>query len=109
MATYDAPPYVAASATGTIPFADLGGKFVISGAAYDPGTLSGMSAQQIADLLTNPSKASTQGILGTANHITAALCTLTGNQPASACDSATIKKLQASPGTTGSSGSSKAG
>ena len=109
MATYDAPPYVAASATGTIPFADLGGKFIISGSAYNPGALSGMSAQEIADLLSNPSKASTQGILGTANHITASLCTLTGNQPASACDNATIKKLQANPGTSGSSGSSKAG
>jgi len=109
MAKYDAPPYVASSAAGTIPFSDLGGKFLISGAAYDPATLSGKSAQEIADLLTDPSKASTQGILGTANHITAALCTLTGNQPASACDNPTIKKLQASPGATGSSGSSKAG
>ena len=109
MAKYDTPPYVPSSRAGTIPFSDLGGKFLISGAAYDPATLSGKSAQEIADLLTDPSKASTQGILGTANHITAALCTLTDNQPASACNNATIKKLQASPGTTGSSGSSKVG
>ena len=94
MATYDAPPYVPAASQGAIPFVDLGGQFVISGASYDPGTLQGKSAAQIAGVLTDPTNAATQGIVGTANAITASLCTLTGNQPATACSNTTIQPLQ---------------
>jgi Domain of unknown function (DUF929) len=94
MATYDAPPYVAESSRGAIPFIDLGGKYLISGATYDPSTLQGKTAAQIAALLDDPTSASTLGILGSANQITAALCNLTGNQPATACSSAAVKQIQ---------------
>ncbi len=94
MATYDAPPFVDSSSQGAIPFVDIGGKYLISGASYDPGTLQGKTASQIAALLTDPTSPATQGIVGTANNITAALCNITGNQPATACSNSTITAIQ---------------
>jgi Domain of unknown function (DUF929) len=79
---------------GGIPFIDFGNRFMISGASYNPGVLAGKSQAQIADDLTKPETAVGKAIGGAANAITAAVCTLTKNQPAKVCDSAAIKALQ---------------
>ena len=79
---------------GAIPFIDYGNKFMSVGASYNPGVLSGLSWTQIAGDLSTPSSAVAQGVLGTANYATAAICTLTGDQPATACTPA-VKALQA--------------
>jgi hypothetical protein len=89
--TYDRAPYVgSASSSGGIPFIDFGGKFLVSGATYDPAVLQGKSAQQIADALRDPTSKIAQGAVGAANTMTAAICTLTHNQPASVCTSAAV-------------------
>jgi hypothetical protein len=49
--------------------------------------LSGLSWSTIATDLHNPSSPVAQAVNGTANYITAAICKMTGNQPASACTS----------------------
>jgi thiol-disulfide isomerase/thioredoxin len=85
MNKYDAPPYVSAQAKGTIPFVDFGNKVMINGASYDPQVLSGKTWAQVAASLKDPSSAIAKGADGTANMITAAICKLTNNQPASAC------------------------
>ena len=90
---YDAPPYVTSSQAGAIPFIDFGNKYVSIGTPYDPGVLSGLSWSTIAADLHNPNSAVAQAIEGTANYFTAAICQLTGNQPASAC-TATVKSLE---------------
>jgi Domain of unknown function (DUF929) len=79
---------------GAIPFIDYGNKFMSVGASYNPGVLSGLSWAQIAGDLSTPSSAVAQGVLGTANYATAAICGLTGDQPATACTPA-VKALQA--------------
>jgi hypothetical protein len=79
---------------GAIPFIDYGNKFMSVGASYNPGVLSGLSWTQIADDLSTPSSPVAQGVLGTANYATAAICGLTGDQPATACTPA-VKALQA--------------
>ena len=79
---------------GAIPFIDYGNKFMSVGASYNPGVLSGLSWTQIAGDLSTPSSAVAQGVLGTANYATAAICGLTGDQPATACTPA-VKALQA--------------
>ena len=79
---------------GAIPFIDYGNKFMSVGASYNPGVLSGLSWTQIAGDLSTPSSAVAQGVLGTANYATAAICSLTGDQPATACTPA-VKALQA--------------
>ena len=56
--------------------------------------LSGLTWAQIAADLHDPTSAVAKAVLGTANFVTAAICSLTGNQPASAC-TPTVRALQA--------------
>ena len=81
------------SSGGAIPFVDFGNKYLIAGASYNAGVLSGLSWATIATDLSNPNSAVAKAVDGTANYITAAICQLTGNQPASAC-TATVKSLE---------------
>ena len=85
--TYDAPPYVAADAAGSIPFIDFGNRYVASGASISPQLLAGLSAEQIAAALADPASPIAKGIDGSANVITAVLCQLTDQQPATVCGS----------------------
>jgi Domain of unknown function (DUF929) len=73
-----------------IPFIDIGNKYVeVSNLApYGPQDLTGLSWTQIAAALRDPSSAIAQGIDASANYLTAGICEMTGNQPASACTSA---------------------
>ena len=79
---------------GAIPFIDYGNKFLTVGASYDPGVLAGLTWNQIAADLHNSGSPVAAGVLGTANYITAAICGLTNDQPASAC-TPVVKSLQA--------------
>jgi Domain of unknown function (DUF929) len=79
---------------GAIPFIDYGNRFMSVGASYNPAILSGLTWAQIADDLHDPSSTVAKSVLGTANFATAAICSLTNNQPASAC-TATVRALQA--------------
>ena len=81
------------SSGGAIPFVDFGNKYLIAGASYNPQVLAGLSWATIASDLSNPNSAVAKAVDGTANYITAAICQLTGNQPASAC-TATVKSLE---------------
>jgi hypothetical protein len=97
---YDAPPYVSSDSKGSIPFVLIGGKYLISGASFDPGVLSGKSHAQIAAALKDPASAISKAVVGTANVITAAICDTTGKKPANVCTSpgvvAAQKKLTSS-------------
>jgi hypothetical protein len=86
--TYNAPPYVSAQSAGAIPFIDFGNQFLMSGSAFSPSLLAGLSHEQIAAALAdNPSGALAQALLGSANAFTAVLCQLTGGEPANVCTS----------------------
>jgi hypothetical protein len=91
---YDAPPYVQADSSGAIPFIDLGNKYLIHGAQYNPQVLQGHTWAQSAAALHDPASPVAQGADGAANMITAAICKLTGNQPAGVCASPVITHLQ---------------
>jgi Domain of unknown function (DUF929) len=84
-----------AGAQGSIPFVDFGNKYMIEGASYDPAVLGQgkISWATIAADLHNPNSPVAKAVLGVANYITAAICGMTGNQPASACTS-TVTSLQ---------------
>jgi hypothetical protein len=84
--------------SGSIPFVDFGNRYAFSGAMYLPDVLSGMSWQAVADTLLQPDSNQAKAILGSANLITAAVCRLTSDQPASVCSSATIQALEKSLG-----------
>jgi hypothetical protein len=90
-AKYDAPPYVSKDSAGAIPFLDIGGKWMISGASFDPDVLKGKTHEEIATAMGDPKSDIAKAVDGTANVITAALCTLTKNAPASVCSSTGVK------------------
>jgi len=90
---YDNAPYSKAQA-GSIPFIDFGNKYMIVGASYTPQVLAGKSWAQIAAALKTPTSPIAKAVDGTANYITASICEMTNNQPASACTSA-VKALEA--------------
>ncbi len=81
---------------GAIPFIDIGNKYVEVGnlVGYGPTNLTGLSWSQIGADLSNPSSGVAKGIDGSANYLTAAICKLTNNQPASACTQA-VQALEA--------------
>ncbi|MDX6326074.1 MAG: hypothetical protein QOK15_2428, partial [Nocardioidaceae bacterium] len=87
--TYDTGKYTSA-APGSIPFLDLGGRYVTAGASYSPQLFAGLTQQQVADKLADPASPIAKAVDGTANVITADLCQLTGSKPAAVCSSAGV-------------------
>src|SRR6202046_1447568 len=55
------------------PFIDFGNKYLINGPQFDPAVLSGLTWDQVAQQMRDPSTKGAQGVLGAANYITAAL------------------------------------
>jgi hypothetical protein len=80
---------------GSIPFIDLGNKYVQVGnlSPLSPTMLAGLSWSQVAADMNNPSSSVGQAEIGNANYMTAGICKLTNNLPASAC-TPTIQKLE---------------
>ncbi len=74
------------------PFADFGNKVFIITPSYNPQVLAGMSQGAVAATLKNASSPVTQGIVGTANYLTAAICQMTKQQPSSVCSVSAVTK-----------------
>jgi len=71
---YDVPPYVnSADQSGAVPFLDIGNRYILAGAQYNPQVLAGLSAAQIAAQLRDPASPVAQAIDGTAKVIIAAI------------------------------------
>ncbi|HTZ09096.1 MAG TPA: DUF929 family protein [Acidimicrobiales bacterium] len=74
------------------PFVDFGNKVFVTGPSYNPATiLAGLSQTEIAAKLSNASDPVTQAIVGTANYLTASVCSLTHGQPAAVCSAPGVK------------------
>jgi hypothetical protein len=72
--SYDVPPYVnSADQSGAVPFLDIGDRYILAGAQYDPQVLAGLSQAQIASQLRNPDSPVAKAIDGSANVIIAAI------------------------------------
>ncbi len=87
-AKYDAPPYVTTATA--IPFILIGNRYVFNGAQYLPDVLRGHTAAQIAAALHDPTSAIAQAVVGSANLLTAAICTVTDQQPKDVCSSPAV-------------------
>jgi hypothetical protein len=81
-----------------IPLLDFGGKYLISGATYDPGVLAERNGAGIATLIADPTSPISQSVLGAANGITAAICGMTDNQPATVCNSPGVQAARTALG-----------
>ncbi len=69
---------------GTVPFLDIGNRYVVAGAQYEPSALAGMTqAQVVKAIVSGESQGKT--IMAAADGITEALCNVTGQEPASVC------------------------
>jgi hypothetical protein len=76
LSAYDVAPYT--TEPGSIPFVSFGDKYIVSGASYDPGILQGLTMEQIASQLNDPTSPVAIAIDGTANLITAAILAIDG-------------------------------
>ena len=89
MNQFDAPPYT--TQAGGIPFIDFGNRIVVTGPGFSPQVLHGLSWEQIAGQLSDPTSQVAQSVDGSANLITAAICEMTNGQPSSVCDTSGVK------------------
>ncbi len=80
-------PGLSASDGNPIPFMTFDNKFLVSGASYSPDTLTNLSRTAIATGLSDPTSPVTDAIIASANYQSAAICSLTNNQPSSVCTS----------------------
>ncbi len=89
---YDTSNFLPISASNdySIPFITLGNQFLVSGASYSPALLSGQTQAQIAATLSSTTSPIADAIIASANYQTAALCTLTHNQPVAVCTSSGV-------------------
>ena len=78
---------------GGFPLLDMGGRYVQSGASYDPNLLHGLEWEQISMSLADPKSDLARGIDGSANVLTAALCSLTRQQPANVCTAPGVRAV----------------
>ncbi len=76
---------------GSIPFVDIGNRYLLPQVQFDPAALAGLSWTQIPAAMHDPSSPVAKDIDGAANVITAAICTLTHGQPGGVCQSAGVK------------------
>jgi len=88
---YTAAQYFPAN-PGYLPFVDFGNRVVISLSSYDPSVLHGLSREQIAADLSDPTNPVTMDIVATANYLSAATCLIDGGRPTSVCQSPGVLK-----------------
>jgi hypothetical protein len=71
--------------SGSFPFLYIAGRYVEIGQSVNPAVLKGLTAEEIASRLNNPSDPVAQAVDGTANVLTAAICSVTANAPVAVC------------------------
>lgn len=98
--THDAPPYVDSKNTGSIPWTWFGLWQAVGSAVpledfTGGGTTATVTHDEIATAMKNGSDGLGKDILAASNVISAQICAINGNQPASVCDSAGVKAAAA--------------
>jgi hypothetical protein len=91
-ATLDTPTaaqskLLSSDGNNSFPFIDFGDQAEVTSVLVDPGILAGLSHQQVADSLADPSNKIAQAFGGSANAFTTIICNLTGGQPTTVCTS----------------------
>jgi Domain of unknown function (DUF929) len=89
---YDTPTS-SCTTGGCIPFIDIGNSYKVVGSQYDASLLRvGDTSQgaplnwtEIGSQLNNPSSSIAKGIVGAANSLISAICSITGGNPSSVC------------------------
>lgn len=82
----------------TYPFVDVDGEVLVLQANLSPETFADTSRSQVAGDLSDPSNPVTQGIVASANYLTASICHVDGEQPAAVCSSLGVAAADAALG-----------
>lgn len=93
--TDDAPPYVAASNSGAVPFLLIGRRYMWSGASYSPSLFQTYPSNDWKNIANSLAKADTglsRSILANANMISASICRDDGGRPAGVCSSSGVSE-----------------
>ena len=107
ISTYDAAPYVTGQA-GSIPFIDLGGRYIVSGTEYDGSLMSNQNFDAVLGEMATGTTSTAQAARAAAAHLVGVICSLTGDQPVSVC-SAVPSSLKTGVAGSGNQGSSTGG
>ena len=78
---------------GSIPFLELGEKYVSVGSPFSPQSLASLDWKGVVQKLEQGSNATSQDIMSEANLLTAAMCTLTKQQPKDVCTAPGIEAV----------------
>lgn len=70
---------------GSFPFLDIAGRFAEAGQSVNPAVLEGLTLDDIASRMQTPSDPVAKEIIGSANLLTAAICSTTADRPAAVC------------------------
>ena len=81
---------------GSVPFVDIGNRYLVGMTQYLPSALANLSWAQVAAAMRDPSSPVGKDIDGAANMITAAICKLTDGKPGDVCTSAGVTAAQGS-------------
>jgi Domain of unknown function (DUF929) len=76
----------------TFALTDVANQFVLSGSAYSPTVLDGLTQDQIAGDLASPAAPLTQALVTAANEITATICALDHDRPGAVCHSRGVEE-----------------
>jgi Domain of unknown function (DUF929) len=80
---WDVAPYTTES--GSIPFVDIGGEFLLTGAQYDASATSQMSFGTAAGAMTSGKSTISKDVDAAAGYLVGDFCALTREQPSSVC------------------------
>ena len=83
-------------ARGSVPFVDIGDRYLVPQAQYLPSALAGLTWAQVAAAMRNPASPVARDVDGAANMITAAICTLTHGRPGDVCSSSGVTAARGS-------------
>ncbi len=99
MNAWDRAPYT--TITLSLPFAYIGGRFLLTTAQYDASAISQMSFQAAASIISSGTSAVARHAEAAAGYLVADFCALTRGQPARVCSQApsSLTGITASPGT----------
>lgn len=84
--------------TSTYPFVDIANHVVVLQANLSPETFAGLTRDQIAAGLGDPTNAVTRAILTAANELTASICHVDNEQPGHVCRSIGVRRADAALG-----------
>lgn len=83
ISTWDVAPYT--TKASSIPFAYMGGKFLITGAQYDASAISQLNFQTAAETMTSGKSTVSEDAEAAAGYLVGDFCALTHDQPAPVC------------------------